>query len=365
MPKTTAMAFAAFSMSILTAGTAHAAAVLQAYALSAGGASAFGSQGPFSCSTFGRDPMALGVGGGFEVGLPTQSGCGVGVDNRSATATSGTLSVSSSLAVGFGAPGDPRAFIGNSTGRAGFGNLGVIANATYSGSTDSSTVAGAQAFGIQTEPMTFGGATGAGFFRPSFTIDGSLFNLGRTENQLAFSYAVGGGPTFLAFRIQDSRGTITLYGPNGYVSDFPGFTVTGALATGITVAGSTTVTLNIPIVFGTATDFTYTLWAASLPSSSVGLLTPSTGEVEFLSTVDLTGIELFDAAGFSLDTFSIVSGSGTEYDRNGVVVAAEPGDPNGVPEPGSLPLVALAMFAAGQIRRLGKEIAPKHIAPAR
>lgn len=103
----------------------------------------------------------------------------------------------------------------------------------------------------------------------------------------------------------------TLYGPNGYVSAFPGFSVTGALGTGFTVAGSTTITLNIPIVFGTATDITY-----------------------------------------SLNTFSIVSGSGTQYDRNGVVVAAGPGDPNGVPEPGTLPLFALAFFAIGRVRKL-------------
>jgi hypothetical protein len=342
-----------FGLGVAPPGVAHAAPLLQAYALSAGGSSAFGSQGPFSCATFGRDPLAKGVGGGFEVGLPIQSGCGVGVDNRAASATSGALSVSSSLGVTFGQPTDPRVFIGNSTGRAGFGNLGVRANASYSGTSDSSVVSGAQAFGIQTEEMTFGGATGSGFYRPTFTIDGSLFNVGRTENQLAFSYAVDNGPAFLAFRIQDSRGTISLYGPNGYVTAFPGFSVTGALGTGFTVAGSTTITLNIPIVFGTATDLTYSLWGASLPSSSFGQLTPSTGEVEFLSTVKLTGIELFDAAGFALENFTIVAGSGTQYDRNGVVGITDPGGPNGVPEPGTLPLLALAIFALGWLRKSG------------
>lgn len=346
---TFATTVALISLSAVPCG-APAAPLLQAYALSAGGSSAFGSQGPFSCATFGPDPLGRGVGGGFEVGLPTQSGCGVGVDNRTASAASGTLSVSSSLGVTFGQPTDPRVFIGNSSGRAGFGNLGVRANASYSGSSDSSVVSGAQAFGIQTEPMTFSGSTGAGFYRPTFTIDGSLFNFGRTENQLAFSYAVDNGPAFLAFRIQDSRGTVSLYGPNGYVTAFPGFSVTGALGTGFTVAGSTTITLNIPIVFGTATDLTYSLWAASLPTSSVGQLAPSTGEVEFLSTVKLTGIELFDAAGFALENFTITAGSGTKYDRNGVVGATDPGGPNGVPEPGTLPLVALAFLAAGRIR---------------
>lgn len=343
--------FVFYALSTLAGAMAHAAPLLQAYALSAGGSSAFGSQGPFSCATFGPDPLANGVSGGFQVGLPTQSGCGVGVDNRAASATSGTLTVASSLGVTFGQPSDPRVFIGSSAGRAGFGNLGVRANATYSGTSDSSVVSGAQAFGIQTEPMTFGGATGAGFFRPTFTIDGSLFNLGRTDSQLAFFYGTGNGPYFSGFQIRNSRGTISLFGPNGFVTAFPGFSVSGALGTGFTVAGSTTFTLNIPIVFGTATDITYSLWAASLPSSSFGLLTPSTGEVEFLSTVKLTGIELFDAAGLALDTFSIVSGSGTLYDRNGVVVAAAPGDPNGVPEPGTLLLVGLGGILAATTRR--------------
>ena len=338
------------SLSVAPAGLTHAAPLLQAYALSAGGSSAFGSQGPFSCATFGPDPLARGVGGGFEVGLPIQSGCGVGVDKRAASATSGTLSLSSALGVSFGQPGDPRVFLGNSTGRAGFGNLGVRANASYSGSSDSSVVSGAQAFGIQTEEMTFGGATGNGFYRPTFTIDGSLFNFGRTENQLAFSYAVGNGPAFLAFRIQDSRGTISLYGPSGYVAAFPGFTVTGALGMGFMIAGTTTITLSIPIVFGATTDLTYSLWAASLPSSSVDQLSPSTGEVEFLSTAKLTGIELLDANGFALENFTITAGSGTQYDRNGVVASTQPGDPNGVPEPGTLPLLGLAIFAMGWFR---------------
>ncbi len=338
------------SLSPVLPGVAHAAPLLQeAYALSAGGSSVFNSQGPFTCVTFGRDPLAKGVGRGFEVSLP-DPGCGVGVDNRAASAASDTLSVSSSLGVAFGQSSNPRTFVGSSTGRAGFGNLGVRANATFSGSSDSSVVVGAQAFGIQTEPMTFGGSTGAGVYRPTFTIDGSLFNVGRTDNQLAFSYSVDNGPSYLAFRIQNSGGAINLYGPNGLVSGFPGFSVTGGLATGLTVAGSTSITLDIPIMFGTPTDMTYTLWAASLPSSSLGLSTPSTGEVEFLSTAKLTGIELFDAAGFALENFTITAGSGTKYDRNGVVGSTEPGGPNGVPEPGTLPLAALAIFAMGRLR---------------
>ena len=256
--------------------------------------------------------------------LPTDTGCGVGVDSRSASTASGGVTVSGTLSVGFGTSTDPRAFIGNSTGRAGFGNLGVHANARYAGSTDGFTVTGSEAFGLQTEPMTFGGATGTGFYRPTFTVDGSLFNVGRPESELAFFYSVDSGPVFLSFRIQNSRGAISYYTPEGYATSLPGISLTGDLATGLTVAGSTEFTLNIPIVFGTTTELTFALWAGSIPGSNVGLLTASEGEVDYLSSVKLTGIEVADSTGKPLDAFSIVSGSGTLYDRNGVVIVPEP-----------------------------------------
>src|SRR5215207_8043711 len=96
-----------------------------------------------------------------------------------ASAASGGVTVASTLPVGFGTPSAPRAFVGTSRGRAGFGNLGVQASATYNGSVDAFTVLGAQAFGMQTDPLTFGGGTGAGFYQPTFTVDGSIFNIGR------------------------------------------------------------------------------------------------------------------------------------------------------------------------------------------
>ena len=342
------IAFISFFTGVLAPNSATAAPLLTAYALSAAGESAVGSLGPFSCATFARDPRTGNIGGGFEVSLPTSGPCGVGVDSRLASTASGGVTVSSSLAAGTGipSPGDLRAFVGDSTGRAGFGNLGVRANATYSGSFDSGTVSGAQAFGRQTEPMTFGGASGAGVFRPTFRIDGSFFNQGRTDSQLAFLYSVGSGPEFTAFRIQNNRGVLSYRDPTGYVPLFPGMSLSGDLVNGFTVAGLTTFTLEIPIIFGTATDITYSLWAAALPSSSLGLLTPSATSIDFISTAKLTGIDVLDSSGRSVSAFSIVAGSGTLYDRNGVVGNAGPGPSNGVPEPGSLPLMVMGLFGA-------------------
>jgi hypothetical protein len=149
--------------------------------------------------------------------------------------------------------------------------------------------------------------------------------VGRTDSQVVFLHSVGSGPVFTTFRIQNSRGDLTYYTPEGYVASLPGMAVTGDLVTGLAVSGSTTFTFGIPIAFGVPTDITFGLWAGVLPSSSEGLLTPSAGEVEFLTSVKLTGIEVLGPSGQPLDAFSIGSGSGSLYDRNGVVPVPEPG----------------------------------------
>ena len=344
-------AFTCFFTGLFAPHAATAAPLLTAYALTAAGDSAFGSLGNFSCSTFARDSRTGSLGGGFEVFLPTSGPCGVAVDSRSASAAAGAVTVSSSLSATFGTPLDPRAFVGDSTARASFGNLGVQANASYLGTAGSSTVIGAQAFGRQTEPMNIGGASGAGIYRPTFTIDGSFFNAGRTDGQLAFFYAVGAGPDVTAFRIQSSRGTLTYLEQTGFVSIFPGMSLTGNSTNGFTVAGKTTIAFDIPIIFGTATDITYSLWAAALPNSSMGQSAPSATSIDFLNTAKLTGIEVFDSSGAQVSAFSIVSGSGTRYDRNGVVAAAEPDPVNGVPEPASLSLLVMGLIGAFAFRR--------------
>ena len=335
----------------LTPMAARAAPSLDAYALSAGGNSRFGviPGFPFSCSTFGPDTSAAIYRGGAGVGLPSDgSVCGVATDRRTISGVAGPVQVASSLAVGFGPPTDLRSFVGSSAGRAAYGNLGVSAAASYGGNSDSGTVSGSQAGARQVETMTFAGASGTGTYRPTFTIDGSFFGVGRTYSEIDFGYAAGTGSNYLAFRLLNAYGTLSLIANGGYQTSLPGMAITGDAATGYTVSGSTTFAFDVPITFGVPLDIAYMMWAVVLPVSSTGLLSGSSGNVSFLSTARLTGIQVYDNAGQALNTFSVSAVSGTLYGPGGVVA---------VPEPASWALMAVGLAALGLRRNTGSRCA--------
>lgn len=324
---------------------------LDAYALSAAGSSNFGSD--FSCTTFGPDSRTAKFGASYQVALP-DAGCGVGEDSREVTAAAGGLTANSSLRVGFGRAPDLRTYVGSSGARAQFGDLGASANASYTGGYDSALVVGSQAGALQTETMTFHGGSGSGVFVPTFTVDGSLFTVGATYAQFMFYYAVDGGPLYLGFRIQSSRGELSFYAPGGYVAGLPGMTTSGDLANGVTVSGTTEFTLNLPIQFDTPADFTFALWAAVLPGPNGGLFGPSAGDVAFLTSAKLTGIDVLGGDGRPLSDFSIDAASGTQYGSNGVIDGS--GGGIAVPEPSSLELMLLGLAVCGGLswRRTGR-----------
>jgi hypothetical protein len=308
--------------------SAQAAPGLEAYVLSAGGNSILGANGnPFGCATFAPDSRAAVYAGYFGVGLPTDGSiCGVGVDARSSVATTGSSQVAATLGVGFGTSTDVRTFNGSAQARAGYGALGVAASGSYTGASDGFTVAGSQAGARQVETLTFGGAVGTGTFRPTFTIDGAIFNRGRTETEIEFNYGYASDPNRLTFRIINSNNAgISFFANGGYQSSLPGMTTTGDGVNGYTVAGSTTFSFDIPIVFGQSQEVRFSMWAATLPRSNLNLLTPSTGDASFFSSARLTGIQAFDSAGVAVNAFSVVSGSGTLYGPGGVLPVPEPG----------------------------------------
>lgn len=322
----------------LWATPAAAAPSLDAYSIAAGGQSILGAVGGgFSCATFAPDPRGLRYNGSYFVSLPTDGpGCGPLRDIQSQVGTAAPLAVASTVDVSFGTPTDPRSFSGSAAARAAYGDLGVRSDGRYSGSVDAFVVGGSGAGAAQTEVFTFGGASGAGVFRATFTIDGTLFTQGRTDNQIVFSRAVNGGPTLTTFRIQDSRGDLTLFTPAGYVTALPGLAVSGNNAVGQRVTGSASFQFDMPIVFGTPMEATFSLWAGTLPSSSVGQAFASNGSASFYSSVRLTGIELFDAGGLAVPSFTVVSGSGTLYSAAGVV-----------PEPATAGLMLAGVLALG------------------
>lgn len=317
----------ALSGAFFFCGVAAAAPGLDVYALTTGGNSQFGANGnPFGCSTFAPDSRAAIFGRTFEIGLPTDGAiCGVAGVVRSASAAGGSVQVAAPLAVGWGVSIDPRTFTGNAQARAAYGSLGVRAAGSYTGASDNGTVAGAQAGARQVESLAIGGGSGNGIYRQTFTIDGSLFNVGRAESEIEFGYSVGSGPTLMTFRITSQQGgAVAFYANGGYQAMLPGMTVTGDLANGFTVAGTTTFSFDIPIVFGVAQDIGLTMWAATLPRSNVGLLTASGSDASFFSSARLTGIQVFDSGGQALGNFTVTSGSGTLYGPGGVVAVPEP-----------------------------------------
>lgn len=327
-------------------GDAAAAIGLDVYASTAGGESQLGAVGGgFSCSTFAPDARALRYHGGYLFSLPTDGpGCGVGSDIHFAEAATGPIAVTAAFGpASFGGAGDTKTFVGAAAARAAYGVLGVSSSASYDGTTNAFVADGSGAGALQTESFTFSGATGGGLFRATFTLDGTLLTTGRTDNQIQFSYAVDGGPVFSVFRLQDSRGDVTLLTPAGYVPSLPGITVGGSNASGQTIGGRTSFQVDVPMVWGQPFEFTTMLWAGTLPSSSVGQPGPSSGSASFLTTLRLTGIEIFDSSGHPVPGFGVTAGSGTPYGPAGVV-----------PEPGSAVLL-LAGLGALVLRRFWRD----------
>ena len=74
--------------------------------------------------------------------------------------------------------------------------------------------------------------------------------------------------------------------------------------------GSTSFTLDVLAPVGVATEFNFVLWTSVLSFSSVGQLAPTAGNVSFMSTAKLTGIEVIDAAGNTVGNLALVGGSG-------------------------------------------------------
>jgi hypothetical protein len=90
----------------------------------------------------------------------------------------------------------------------------------------------------------------------------------------------------------------------------------------------------VPITLGQAFSLTYALFATTAPAPGTAT------DIDFIDTLQLTGIEVFDQDMNPIEQFTIQSGSGTEYTADGVV-----------PEPGSLLLLGSGILGVGAFAR--------------
>jgi hypothetical protein len=126
---------------------------------------------------------------------------------------------------------------------------------------------------------------------------------------------VNNGPTYLLYRLQGDSANAPSLWYNGYVDSVPGLTVTPT-----SVTGSASVSIQpIAFQFNQSFDLTIALFAGVIP------YTNGSGAVDFLHTALLSGISILDSNGNALTGASIVSGSGTTYDANGVQAVPVPG----------------------------------------
>lgn len=176
----------------------------------------------------------------------------------------------------------------------------------------------------------------AGFVRYRFAIDGALSALGTPtpfffgEAHAVLAIQQQSGPIYQIFSADVLRGSApTINGVSTLPAGWTG-------STGSLSGSGTFESLMIPIVWGQAFDFT------------AGMLVFAYGEsdAEFFNSVRLAGVELFDANGAPVSSFSLTSASGTNY----------------LPEPGAAWLGAAAALCRLVARRRPRDQSDPRVA---
>jgi len=288
---------------------AGAAPSLEAITGVVGGAG--GGSSPLGCGTFGPVPELSFFTFNTLAPLGGYGPCGYSGGYTTATSPSGPLSRHASLGpVILGPPGPPGStgyFDGTADARASYGSLGAAAHANIAGGVPGSSLALFESTGAATfsDTLTASSASmangSAGTVRYTFSVDGSLTSLGTPgaflfgETYAALDVQHLGGPVYELMNAHVRRGGLGTISnnppPAGWV------TSTGSLSGGSTFA------IDMPMVWGQPWDL------------KVGLLAWAYGTADssFLSTAELTGLELFDAGHNPVTTFSITAASGTHY----------------------------------------------------
>jgi hypothetical protein len=298
---------------------------IQTYILDVSGQSAFSTYQypPAVLAFFGTNGGSLPANGLPAGGLP-------GVD-RLTTATSGVLvDAGSTTGSGNSTFGNWSAF-GSSAANSTYGRVGAEGSGTRINSGDANTVVGFEGFGLFKENFTFknsslNGSQGSVVFH--FTVDGAISLAGSTHSNagVAVNYQQNAGPisTLMGAILQTDSGPPDVVPRSGPGHD--GFSITASSISGSGVFDTSPLNL----IYGTPFDLTFGLLAYALPRDG-------SASSNFNSTALLTGIDVYDSQGNQVHGFSILSGSGTRYDANGVHFAA-------VPEPTTLVLLGTGAF---------------------
>jgi len=233
-------------------------------------------------------------------------------------------------------------FDGTANSIARYGSLGASAHANINSATGlpNNGAAMFEAVGAATfsdfitasSPLVASNA--AGFVRYKFAVDGIMSALGAPA---PFFF----GDTYMVLDLQQDGGAVsevmnahTTRGSTGLIRNQAppaGWTAGVGSLTG----GSTFFSLLIPMT-----------WSAPW-NVKVGLLAWAygTADANFLSTAKISGVELYDANRIAITNFSLTAASGVDY----LNVGATP--PVVTPEPSTLLLGAMGLFAIGVARR--------------
>jgi hypothetical protein len=341
----------------LAAAPASASPIVQTFVLAVGGEAAVNSLGPFSCATGGSQSPHRLLFGSSLAGVPTEgpAACGLAGGFNTTTAASGPLSDTRSLSTTFSNTNiGAHSFTGEASANAQYGKIGAEAHGTYTGAfRDGFTYDEAEGSSLFTESFTvlpnathLSGTPGAIHF--TFAVDGSLSSTGgRVYSHIEVVYQQDSGSAFTLMRAQvDDSTTAPFIATPSIATSVIGSVEGFALALGSVTGSGDFTTFELPFVYGTAFDFTLALAAGVAPIAD-----GSSATADFASTALLTGIGVsrpFVEGGQPVADFSILSGSGTIYDANGVHLPTTATD---VPEPASLALLSTGLLGFYAMRR--------------